>query len=60
MKRNFTDSPAAWLRASRVFQSPADYASAIERFQSRGHSAATYVGTAILAVMALLVIAGVL
>lgn len=58
MKPRFTDSPDAWLRASRVHQSAADYASPVERFERKGHAAAFYVGAVILAVLSLLLITG--
>ena len=58
MKPNFTESPQAWLRASRTYQTPAEYASSVEAFQRRGHAAALYVGGVILAVLGALVVAG--
>jgi len=58
MKRNFTETPEAWMRAHRVYQSPADYASPVEVFASKGHAAATYVGVVVMAVLAVLLLAG--
>jgi len=60
MKRNFTETPAAWTRASRQFVTPADYASPVEVFASKGHAAATYVGVVVIAVLAVLLVAGVM
>jgi hypothetical protein len=36
VKRAFLDTPAHWLRAPRVCESPAEYACAVERFESSG------------------------
>ena len=58
MKRTFTETPAMWLRAPRVSQTPAEYASAVERFAEKGHSVAPWVGIAILCVIFAGVVAG--
>jgi len=58
MKRTFTETPAAWTRASRQFVTPADYASPVEVFASKGHSAAPWIGGAIFAGLCAALIVG--
>lgn len=58
MKRTFTETPAMWLRAPRISQTPAEYASAVERFAEKGHSIAPWVGIAILCILAAAAITG--
>lgn len=60
MKPRFTDAPLLWTRASRTYTTPADYASAIQSFQRKGHSAVVWVGVVILAGFAAAYLAGVL
>lgn len=38
MKPLFTDRPEAWTRASRCDVTPAEYASAVERYESRANA----------------------
>jgi hypothetical protein len=58
MKRDFLSTPDLWVRASRTYVTPADYASAVERFQRKGHGAVTWIGGVICVVIVGLLFAG--
>lgn len=56
MKPLFLDCPPAWTRTKSLDQTPADYASAIERVGGTGYSPSWWVAMALITAVATVVI----